>query len=209
MDAESPPDRFESKTAARAWVRAVLRQSPQVDYASISRDSSLNVIDLLEKRVHDHRPRVMIYSPFRHEIDPIMVGSYAISKAGEVCLGTARDRSSPLCPILIDPEALRDGRWTIPDPVEDAWGTLIPRSHTPVDPATLDAVVVPGMAFDRQGGRLGRGAGVYDRFLARLPERTLRIGLIPSALLVERLPTEPHDIPMHAVATERGVLQIA
>jgi 5-formyltetrahydrofolate cyclo-ligase len=78
-----------------------------------------------------------------------------------------------------------------------------------VDPATLDAVVVPGMAFDRQGGRLGRGAGVYDRFLARLPERTLRIGLIPSALLVERLPTEPHDIPMHAVATERGVLEIA
>lgn len=150
----------------------------------------------------------MVYMPFRREVDPILVASYAISAGGEVCVGTAKDRASPLSPILIDPGVVRDGRWAISDPIEDAWGTLVPRSHSPVDPSTIDVVVVPGMAFDRHGGRLGRGAGVYDRFLSRLPRRTLRIGMIPSALLAERLPTEPHDVPMHAVATEGGVLEI-
>lgn len=151
----------------------------------------------------------MVYVPFRREIDPIVVASYVISSGGEVCLGTARDRTAPLSPVLVDADVVRAGAWALTDAAEDAWGTRIPRSHTPVDPSTIDVVVVPGMAFDRHGGRLGRGAGVYDRFLARLPERTLRIGLIPEALLVERLPTEAHDVPMHAVATERGVLEFA
>ncbi len=83
----------------------------------------------------------------------------------------------------------------------------VPRLHTPVSAASLHAVIVPGLAFDRAGNRLGRGKGVYDRFLSTLPPTTLRIGLVPSALVADRLPTEPHDVPMHAVVTELGVIE--
>ena len=71
------------------------------------------------------------------------------------------------------------------------------------------AVIVPGLAFDRRGHRLGRGAGVYDRFLATLAPHTLRIGVIPDAQLVDALPTEPHDVPMHLVVTEKRVIAAA
>jgi len=88
----------------------------------------------------------------------------------------------------------------------DAWDMAVPRAHVPVRTATLTAVVVPGLAFDSHGHRLGRGAGVYDRFLATLAPHTLRIGVIPNAQLVDALPTDPHDISMHFVATEQQTI---
>ena len=206
MESATPLDHFHDKPAARAWVRATLRQLVCADLAIISRDCAANVIELIRRRVTNNPPRIMVYVPFRHEIDPILVASYAISIGGSVCIGSTSDRGSPLCPILIEPEVVRNGVWNITDPVEDAWGAQIPRAHIPADPSTIDAVITPGMAFDRQGGRLGRGAGVYDRFLARLTGPTLRVGIVPSALLVDRLPTEAHDVRMHAVATERDLL---
>ncbi|MFV0307899.1 MAG: 5-formyltetrahydrofolate cyclo-ligase [Desertimonas sp.] len=71
-----------------------------------------------------------------------------------------------------------------------------------VDPATLDVVVVPGVGFGTDGRRLGQGGGHYDRFLARLPARTLTIGVCFAEQLVDGLPVEPHDIAVHAVVSD-------
>lgn len=57
----------------------------------------------------------------------------------------------------------------------------------------FDLIVVPGMAFDRQGSRLGRGKGFYDRFLAKHP-KTPTIGLCFDFQVVEYIPKESHDI---------------
>ena len=83
----------------------------------------------------------------------------------------------------------------------------VPRDHVPVRASSLTAVLVPGLAFDEHGHRLGRGAGVYDRFLATLPPNVLRIGLAPEALVAPQLPVEAHDVPMHVVVTERRVIR--
>ena len=74
-----------------------------------------------------------------------------------------------------------------------------------VDPGDVGVVLVPGLAFDRQGGRLGRGAGYYDRFLPTFPAATCRVGIAPGQLVVKVLPTDPHDVPMTHLATENGV----
>ncbi len=67
----------------------------------------------------------------------------------------------------------------------------------------IDVAVVPGMAFDSAGHRLGRGKGYYDRFLAQLPH-TYKIGMCYRKFLLDHVPTEPHDINMdYVVATER------
>ncbi len=63
----------------------------------------------------------------------------------------------------------------------------------------IGAVLVPALAYDRAGSRLGRGKGYYDRFLARLPTSCLRVG-ITGDYLVDRLPTGPHDVPMTHLA---------
>lgn len=73
----------------------------------------------------------------------------------------------------------------------------------PFDFRRIDLVIVPGLAFDDQGHRLGYGGGVYDRMLAKAA-RSTRIGLFFSDQRMARLPSEAHDRRLHAVVTERG-----
>jgi 5-formyltetrahydrofolate cyclo-ligase len=71
-----------------------------------------------------------------------------------------------------------------------------------VDPATLDVVVVPGLAFTPDGHRLGQGGGHYDRFLTRVRPGCLTIGVCFREQLVAELPVEAHDVPLTAVVTD-------
>lgn len=85
-------------------------------------------------------------------------------------------------------------------------GYLHPPADAPeTDPGCIDLALVPGLAFDRAGGRLGYGLGYYDRLLPLLPPTTPRVGVALEALVVPVLPQEPRDVPMTALLTERGV----
>jgi 5-formyltetrahydrofolate cyclo-ligase len=71
-----------------------------------------------------------------------------------------------------------------------------------VDPATLDAVVVPGLAFTPDGTRLGQGGGHFDRFLVRLRADCLTIGVCYAEQLVDQLPTSELDVHVDRVVTD-------
>ncbi|MCM4077130.1 5-formyltetrahydrofolate cyclo-ligase [Paractinoplanes hotanensis] len=75
---------------------------------------------------------------------------------------------------------------------------------------TADLVLVPGLAVDRAGLRMGRGGGSYDRALSRLPASggPLVVALLHDGELVESVPTEPHDRPVQAVITPAGGLTV-
>ena len=88
---------------------------------------------------------------------------------------------------LDDPARIAPGAYGIPEPVDDG-----PEAD---DPAAL--VLMPGLAFDPQGHRLGYGGGFYDRFLAAEPHPT--IALCYAFQLLPQLETEAHDIPVDAV----------
>ena len=78
-----------------------------------------------------------------------------------------------------------------------------PRGTPEISREKLGAVLLPGLAFDRSGWRLGYGGGFYDRLLEGWP--VLTVGVIPAALLIAELPHEAHDLPAQYVATELGV----
>jgi 5-formyltetrahydrofolate cyclo-ligase len=82
-----------------------------------------------------------------------------------------------------------------------------PRLH-PTVVAEAELVVVPAVAVDRQGVRLGRGGGSYDRALIRVTAGTLLVAALYDGELVDRLPAEPHDVRVHAVATPTGLVQL-
>lgn len=71
----------------------------------------------------------------------------------------------------------------------------------------VDVVLVPGLAFDMTGARLGHGAGYYDRLLARLGPSVTRVG-VSSGYIVADLPTVDHDVRMTHLATEAGVVAL-
>ncbi len=83
------------------------------------------------------------------------------------------------------------------------YGIREPHPSLPgVEGGELDLIVVPGVAFGRQGERIGMGGGFYDRFLARVPE-PVRLGLAFDFQLQERLDQNPWDQPMDWIVTER------
>jgi 5-formyltetrahydrofolate cyclo-ligase len=79
-------------------------------------------------------------------------------------------------------------------------------SHPSGEERTPDVLLIPLLAFDRAGNRLGYGGGFYDRTLALLPH-ALRIGCAFAAQELDAVPAGEYDAPLHAVATERGVLR--
>lgn len=81
------------------------------------------------------------------------------------------------------------------------YGVLQPQSKhiRPIPHKSIDLVVVPGVAFDKEGRRLGRGGGYYDKFLARLPLGIPRIGLAFDFQVLKDLPVLSHDIPVTRV----------
>jgi len=91
-------------------------------------------------------------------------------------------------------------RWHLFVPEVD--GTDLRVEPGDIDPATLDVVVVPGLAFTRDGHRLGQGGGHFDRFLTRLAPDALTIGVAFHEQLVERLPVEAHDVALDVVVSD-------
>lgn len=112
------------------------------------------------------------------------------------CLTVSRDLLA--CEIKSTKE-LAPGTMGIHEPIE----TMQSR----VDINKLDIVIIPGLAFDRKLSRLGHGAGYYDRFLRKLGESTLKIGLAYDFQLLDSLPIEKHDIKMDIVITENEIIR--
>lgn len=84
-----------------------------------------------------------------------------------------------------------------------------PETAATVPSSEVDVVLVPGLAFDLFGNRLGRGMGYFDQLLARLRAGIVRVGIVPSAVVADRLPKEAHDVPVQWLAAEEGVVGVA
>ncbi len=102
---------------------------------------------------------------------------------------------------LKDMDELSPGTWQILEPKPE-WRV---RSDRHVDAADLDLIVVPGLAFDRYGHRLGLGKGYYDRFLQHVRPDALKISPAFECQLVDKIPVLPHDVRVDMVVTEIAV----
>jgi 5-formyltetrahydrofolate cyclo-ligase len=144
------------------------------------------------------RPDAVVsgYWPFRTEIDPrpLMARLERLGARLALPVTPARGSGAPLCfRRWRDGAALSRGAFGVPEPG--------PECET-VEP---DLLLVPLLAFDRAGRRLGYGQGHYDRTLCGLKARrpTLAIGVAFAAQEVTRVPTDPHDQLLDGVVTER------
>jgi 5-formyltetrahydrofolate cyclo-ligase len=91
---------------------------------------------------------------------------------------------------------------------ESGYGTLDPSPDAPlVDPAEVDLVLVPGLAFDARGHRIGYGRAFYDRLLPTLV-RAFSVGIAYDFQVLPELPNEIHDVPVNCVVSDARVLRI-
>ncbi len=98
-------------------------------------------------------------------------------------------------------DELEPGFYGIPEPKK----TLREQPDRTATLQEIELVLVPGLAFDAKGNRLGRGAGYYDRFLAKLPKSVKTVALAFECQLFESIPVEPHDRKVDYIITEERV----
>ena len=139
---------------------------------------------------------VMLYLPIAGEIDISDVAESAWRR-GKTVLGPRVDWDRKRM-TAVEIRSLTDG-------IVRHRGVPNPCGGDPWPLEEIDLIVVPGLAFDRRGFRLGRGGGFYDRFLAHDGLHAITCGLAFHQQLVALLPTGRHDIPVHMLVTDRRI----
>jgi 5-formyltetrahydrofolate cyclo-ligase len=99
--------------------------------------------------------------------------------------------------------------YTPTDLKEGSFGIMEPQGQKPCPASDIDLMVVPGVAFTKEGERLGRGKGFYDRYLSREGFRGFCIGVGYKHQLLDSLPTEPHDRQMDMVRLGIGLYGVS
>ncbi|MFA9432192.1 5-formyltetrahydrofolate cyclo-ligase [Egicoccus sp. AB-alg2] len=177
-----------TKTALRASARAARAALSPVE----RNEASAQVVARLERMPELRRARtVVLYAATRDEADPGGLLPHLLRRGVRTLFPRVRGEHLELV-AASDLAALQLGYRGITEPVGPA-----------VDPEVVDVVLVPGVAFDPAGGRLGQGGGHYDRLLGRLPRHATRIGVCFSCQVVPRVPREAHDVAVDVVVTER------
>ena len=178
-----------AKQTLRDQVGALLKQIPQEQrIAASARARALLETQALWRMACS----VMFFAPLPGELDvwPLLASAPAAGKQVALPRFVAATRSYEACWIL-NPET---------DVQAGHFGIREPRSHCArVSPGRLDLILVPGVAFDFQGRRLGRGKGYYDQLLGVW--RGTTCGVAFGEQIVDEIPLEPHDVRMNCILT--------
>lgn len=183
-DMSPSPQLPSAKAALRSLMRARLKAA-----AGLGAESSRALLAQIQSHpVWANASTVALFAPLPEEPDLLGLLEHPAKRFVFPCLqGVNLLWRAASTPEDLRPAPHTNGR--LKEPVHGEW----------VSPATLDCVLVPGLAFTTCGRRLGRGGGYYDRALAALRPHTVALGVCFSLQIMENLPAEPHDQPVHGV----------
>ena len=183
--------------------KAQLRSAARARLAAISADERRAASERISTRVWEvpavaAAGTLLLFAGRADEVDTDAIAAEALLRGMRVVYPVCDAASGRLSLHALEgPAALVAGAYGIREPD--------PRASAALPPESVDAVLVPGLAWDRRGGRLGRGAGYFDRLFGEPTWRGFRCGLFFAAQEVPLVPMDPWDAPLHAVVTERGV----
>ena len=141
---------------------------------------------------------VMLYMPMANEVDLTPVAIRCFQAGKTVCVPRVDWRRKDMDAVEV--HSFDDHIMEL-----DEHGLRTPREGAPMPSNLIDLVVVPGLAFDAHGHRLGRGGGYYDRFLSKLRRSATSIGLAFEAQMIDQVPINQDDVSVNIVVTDRRV----
>ncbi len=144
---------------------------------------------LFRNRVFKTAKTVMFYVSFGGEVDTVDMIK-AAQKLGKIVAVPVCGQNRMMRPCL-----LKDKGTLLRGP----YGIWEPALKKPVSLKSLDLVIVPGLAFDKKGRRLGKGKGYYDRFLSKIPQHSVIVGLAYDFQILPFIPTTKYDVNVHKV----------
>ena len=146
---------------------------------------------------------IFVYVDYRSEVQTTNIIDFFVKQGGIVCVPAIVPQSTKMVAVQIKRPTvdLAPGFKGISEPLPEL------RRHCTVDAGQIDIAVIPGLAFDRTGGRIGYGGGYYDRFLHDDAPQALRVGLAYKLQMLPTVAMEKHDIFMDYVISEYSVYQ--
>ena len=137
----------------------------------------------------------MFFASFRSEVDTAPMIRRSLAEGKRVILPKVRGKDLALFEVNEFDKDVSAGAWGIPEPHE----------KNPVTLDTVNLIIVPGLAFDELGNRLGYGAGFYDRILPFCQGVTIALAF--EAQMVPQVPVSAHDVPVKKIVTEKRVIE--
>ena len=185
--------------------RAVIARRDALDLDVRAAKSAVvcaRLVELLEPSGNAGQRTVAVYAAMGSEVDPTAFAAAAVARGWRVaypCMLSASDAAA--CSQRMCMRAVAAGDVStapfIAHPTRAFAATDIDSNRCPIVPAAeLDMVVLPLVAFDRTGARLGYGGGCYDRYLSTVAPECLIVGIAFDEQRVDRVPTDPHDLPL-------------
>lgn len=190
---------MDSQTSKQQLRKHYKQLRQQLTSAKVQAHSAQIAATLFDTPFWKESNTIMLYLSFQNEVqtDQIYQQGWMEHKTMLVPICSAQDGIMELS-ILTSLQQLVTNRYGIRELPESA--------QQIVSPQTIDLCLIPGIAFDAYGNRLGFGAGYYDRYLAKLNPDIPRIALAHSCQIDSgMLPTDLYDLPMHYMLTECGL----
>ena len=183
------------KAQLRQHFRTVLLEMSPQDRAERSRKICKNLIDTEQ---FAKVATVMTYLSLPHEVDTYEVILSAWQKGKTVAAPKISWQQRHMIPVEIS--TLETGFST------DVAGLRNPVKGAPVPFEEIGMVITPGLGFDKNGNRLGRGSSYYDRFFTNDGLRAIRCGLAFAEQVVDHIATAKHDVPVNMLVTDETVM---
>jgi 5-formyltetrahydrofolate cyclo-ligase len=186
----------QKKAELRKRLRRVLTGLTAVEWAQGSEGVCKRLLESISLATRNKQHgAVLFFMPTAKEVDIGPAAADCLARGIDVCLPRADWETGVITPALVS-------NWGREELVETKHGIFEPRPDAkPVDLARLDLVIVPGLAFDASGGRLGKGGGFYDRFLGQPGLRAAKVGVGLDQQVVEQIPRDAWDVALDALVT--------
>jgi len=182
----------------------ILQKRLRLPFEEIFELSSTIQKKFLEIRELKGAKRLALYASFKNEVLTETILEYAVAHRQEVFFPRiVREKKGLMFLKVHDKEDLASGSYDIKEPVHSHRGIHQPEIAVS---SSLDIIVVPGIAFDTNGNRLGYGKGYYDKVLGSIKETCLIVALAFDFQIVNTIPAEAHDIKMDKIITESRVI---
>ena len=139
---------------------------------------------------------ILLYHPIQNEVDPTPL--FSKNKTKTFCLPRICRKTNHLhIHKITNPQTLKTGRFNIQEP-----GT----THPIIARKNIDLVITPGLAFDKQGHRIGYGKGYFDRLFKNLSTKAFKLALAYDFQIIENVPAEKHDQKVNLIITEKRTI---
>jgi len=180
-------------------MKSQIREKMKAERRAMSREevaekSSKAAKVFLASEIYKNSKVIMLYMPLGNETDTSEIIDKAFEDGKRVVLPVTNRETAIITPVFYDRNTvLEKGDFSVNEP----------KNGENVTKSDIDVVVVPGIAFDKHGARVGFGKGCYDMFLSGI--RAVKVGFCYEFQAVDQIPSDAHDVKMDFIITENGI----